>query len=223
MKVGTRALDMLESDRSQDFVGRLFNVGRSTVTHLVNRVNVTGSLSNRPRSGAPRVTSVRQNNFIHQRHLHDRYLMAQSTADIFVCNRGRTISRNPVQNRLRNRGISCRRHYHGLILTRRRRLYRQQWVRNNRWRNWLNVIFSDESRFNFSNADDRTRIYRRRNERYADNCVFSGLYVNVRVSLVTSENWPLHFAKNGLVFLDICWETCAVQFDVIVREGGRTR
>ena len=77
-----RALGMLESGRSQDFVARRFNAARSTVIRLINCVNVTGSLSERPRSGAPRVTSVRQDNFIRQRHLRDRYLTAQSTADI---------------------------------------------------------------------------------------------------------------------------------------------
>ena len=39
-----RVLGMLESGRSQDFVARRFKVARSTVTRLVNRVNVTGSL-----------------------------------------------------------------------------------------------------------------------------------------------------------------------------------
>ena len=40
--------------------------------------------------------------------------------------------------------------------------------RNHRWQN---VVFSDESRFNLSNADGRIRVYRRRHERYANNCV----------------------------------------------------
>lgn len=167
-----RALGMLESGRSQDYVARRFNVARSTVVRLVQRVNVTGSLADRPRSGAPRVTSVRQDNFIRQRHLRDRYLTAQSTADTVVGNRGRPISRNTVRNRLRDRGISCRRPYRGAILTRRHRLNRLNWARNNRGRNWRNIVFSDESRFNLSTADGRIRIYRRRYERYADNCVF---------------------------------------------------
>ena len=75
-----RAFRMLECGRSQDYVARRFNVSRSTITRLVHRVYVTGSLSDRPRPGAPRVTSVRQDNFIRQRHLRDRYVTAESTA-----------------------------------------------------------------------------------------------------------------------------------------------
>ena len=56
----TRALGMLECGISQNDVARRFGVSRSTIARLVQRVNTTGSLSDRPRSGAPRVTSVRQ-------------------------------------------------------------------------------------------------------------------------------------------------------------------
>ena len=116
-----RALGKLECGRSQDYVARRFNVSRSTITWLVHRVNVTGSLSDRSRPGAPRVTSVRQDNFIRQRHLRDRYVTAESTALTVNGNRGRTISRNTVRNRLRDRGIRCRRPYRGPVLTPRKR------------------------------------------------------------------------------------------------------
>ena len=80
-------------------------------------------LSDRPRPGAPRVTSVRQDNFIRQRHLRDRYVTAECTALTINGNRERTISRNTVRNRLRDRGIRCRWPYRGPA---RHRLERQQ-------------------------------------------------------------------------------------------------
>ncbi|MES9991864.1 MAG: helix-turn-helix domain-containing protein, partial [Candidatus Thiodiazotropha sp.] len=89
-----RALGMLESGQSQDYVARRFNVSRSKIVQLVRRVNATGSLSDRPRPGAPRVTSVLQDNFIRVCHLRDRYVTAQSTASTVIGYRGRTISRN---------------------------------------------------------------------------------------------------------------------------------
>ena len=46
-----RALGMLEFGRSQDYVGRRFNVSRSTITRLAHRVNATGSYFERPRPG----------------------------------------------------------------------------------------------------------------------------------------------------------------------------
>ena len=33
------------------------------------------------------------------------------------------------------------------------------------------MVFSNESHFNLSNADGRVPVYRRRHERYANNCV----------------------------------------------------
>lgn len=166
-----RALAMLECGRTQDFVARRFNVSRRTITRLVHRVNTTGSLLDRPRSGAPRVTSVRQDNYLRQRHLRDRFLTAQASSSTVIGNRGRTISPNTVRNRLRDYGISCYRPYRGMVLTQRHRQQRRQWAVNERGRPWNTVVFSDESRFNLSGADGRIRVYRRRNERCARNCV----------------------------------------------------
>ena len=81
--------------------------------------------------------STRQDNFLRQRHLHDRYVTAEPTAATLVGNRGRTISRNTVRNRLRDRGLICV----GLNVIPRHRRERHQWVVNNRGRQWHNVVF----------------------------------------------------------------------------------
>jgi hypothetical protein len=36
---------------------------------------------------------------------------------------------------------------------------------------WANILFTDESRFHLDSSDDRSRVYRRVGERYADACV----------------------------------------------------
>jgi len=140
----------------------------------VTRGNATGTTAERPRPGQPRVTSVRPDNYKRQRHLRNRFATAQSTADAMVDNRGRSIHRNTMINRLRERGIHCRRPAQCQVLTQRHRLERQHWTLNNRRRQWDNVVFSDESWFNIRHADGRVkiyRIYRRHNERFANNCV----------------------------------------------------
>ena len=141
-------LAMLECGRTQEQVARRFNVSRSTFRPLVRRVRVKGTFADRPRSRRPRVTSVRQYNFKRQRHLRDRFVTAESTSRVVVGNRARPISRYTVRRRLRERGITCRRPYPGLVLTLRHRHQRLIWARNNRGQRWQNVVFSDESRFN---------------------------------------------------------------------------
>ena len=140
-------LGLLAAGISQNVVAGRYNVSESTISRLVQRVNVTGTAANRPRCGAPRVTSVRQDNFIRQRHLRDRYTTAQATSNVVIGNRGQPIHRDTVINRLRERGIHCRRPVRCQALTRRHRLERQRWALNNRRRKWGNVVFSDESRF----------------------------------------------------------------------------
>ena len=134
-----RVLAMLECGRTQEQVARRFNVSRSTIRRLVRCVRVTGTYADRPRSGRPRVTSVRQDNFIRQRHLRDRFVTAESTSRVVVGNRGRPISRYTVRRRLRERGITCRRPYSGLVLTLRHRHQRLIWARNHRGQHWSSV------------------------------------------------------------------------------------
>ena len=166
-----RVLAMLECGRTQEQVARRFNVSRSTIPRLVRRVRVTETFADRPRSGRPRVASVRQDNLIRQRHLRDRFVTAESTSRVVVGNRARPISRDTVRRRLMERGITCRRPYLGLVLTLRHRHQRLIWARNHRGQCWQNVVFSGESHFNLWNADWRIRVYRLRYERYVDNCV----------------------------------------------------
>ena len=68
-----------------------YNVSRSTISRLVERINVTGTADDRPRSVASRVTSIRQDNTIRQRHLRDRSVTAQSTSHAVIRNRGKPI------------------------------------------------------------------------------------------------------------------------------------
>ena len=60
------------------------------------------------------------------------------------------------------------------MLTAHHRAARLQWAqRHFRWgpQQWVRVLFSDESGFNHSHHDGGIRIFRRRGERFADNCL----------------------------------------------------
>ena len=53
-------LGVLAFGISQTVVAGQYNVSRSTISRLVERVNVMGTDDDRLRSGAPRVISIRQ-------------------------------------------------------------------------------------------------------------------------------------------------------------------
>ena len=78
---------MLECGCTENQVAQRFNVSHSTISRLVQRVRVTGTFADRPRSGAPRVTTVRRDNYIRQRHLRNRFLTAESTTHLVIGNR----------------------------------------------------------------------------------------------------------------------------------------
>ncbi|MEW8547199.1 MAG: helix-turn-helix domain-containing protein [Candidatus Thiodiazotropha sp.] len=75
-----QALGMVRANMSIRQVARHFHCHSSTVSRLLNRVQQTGTTRDRPRPGAPRVTTQRQDNFIRAQHLRHRFLSATATA-----------------------------------------------------------------------------------------------------------------------------------------------
>ena len=131
--------------------------------------SIPGLQSLVPRPGQRRVTSQQDDRYIiltqfySQRQLLDNGVNAQT-----------------IRNRLRknNIPIRARRPYTGPILTTSLWAARLFWAqRHLHWtrRQWHNVIFNAESRFSVSHVDGRVRVYRRRNEIYAQCCVRNGI------------------------------------------------
>ena len=86
----------------------------------------------------------------------------------------RKISDQTVRNRLQHAGIRARRPVRAIVLNQQHRQNRLQWAQTHRvWpqQRWRTVWFSDESRFLLQRADGRARVYRKRNERFATNCI----------------------------------------------------
>jgi hypothetical protein len=84
------------------------------------------------------------------------------------------ISAQTIRNRLRENGLRARRPYFGAVLKRRHGLARVRWCNIVRYcdlHNWRRVWFSDKSSFMLPKRDGRTRVYRRRNGRFARHCV----------------------------------------------------
>ena len=102
-----RAVGMVEAGVRHTDVATQFGVHRNTVDPLWRRYQQFGTTRDWPRSGRPRVTSIRQDTFIRVVHLRERLrtasLMAISIPGL------RRISPRTVRNRLRARGIRPRR------------------------------------------------------------------------------------------------------------------
>ena len=171
-----RAIALILQGRSQRDVAQQFGVHESTISRLVQRLRATGRLTDRPRSGRPRVTTQRQDRRIRLVHLRNRLRTATETAREVIGIHGRRVCPTTVRNRLREFDLRPRRPYVGPNLSPRRRQRRMQWLRAhapNRFRlaDWRRVMFSDESRFSLQRSDRRQRVYRRLGERYSDACV----------------------------------------------------
>ena len=168
-----RAIALILQGRSQRDVAQQFGVHESTILRLVQRLRATGRITDRPRSGRPRVTMQRQDRRVRLVHLRNRLRTATETAREVIGTRGRRVCPRTVRNRLRELDLRSRRPYVSPNLTPRRRQRRMQWLRAhapNRFRlaDWRRVMFSDESRFSLQRSDRRQRVYRRLGERYSD-------------------------------------------------------
>ena len=64
---------LLQAGTSQRECASLCYVHQSTISRLYQRFVATGSCADRPGPGQPRVTTRRQDNFIRQRHVGDRF------------------------------------------------------------------------------------------------------------------------------------------------------
>ena len=165
-----QALTMLARGDNVSNVSRAFGCHRNTIIRLCQRFQQTGGVADRRKPGRPRVTNPRTDRFITLTHLRRRFQTATSSPWHYG------ISKQTVLRRLRQarQPIRPRRPYVGQVLTARHRAARLQWAqRHFRWgrQQWARVLFSDESRFNLSHHDGGIRIFRRRGERFADNCL----------------------------------------------------
>lgn len=170
------AVRMLLNGTTQSAVARALQVNRSTISRLYARIRQTGTSADRPRSGRPRVTTPRQDRYIRLTHLRHRFRTATETARNTPGTHNNRISKGTVLSRLREHAIKPYRPYIGLLLTRQRRHVRMEWLHQHRpnvfpMRRWKRTLFTDESRFLLYRSDRRQRVFRRKGERYSNDCV----------------------------------------------------
>ncbi|XP_062578436.1 uncharacterized protein LOC134240359 [Saccostrea cucullata] len=159
---------------TQRDVAKILNVHKSTISRLYKRLKQTGTTADRPRTGRSEVTTPRQDRFIRLQHLRNRFKTAQKTANETPGTHNPRISRDIVLRRLHSYGIRPCRVAVGMPLN--RRDVRLQWLHRHlptafSMQKWRRVLFTDESKFTLYRSDGRQRVFRRRDDRYANNCM----------------------------------------------------
>jgi transposase len=162
----------LHAGVSQNAVARLYNIHRNTMCRLLQRYQQSGSTTERQRSGRPRITSAAQDRYIRELHMRNRTVTARETASNVPGLRSNidtdSQKSSPWKRLTRQTSLLWRSTetsastYKGPMVQQSKELGPATWRRG-----W----FSDESRFTLQKRVVHTRVYRRRNERFARNCV----------------------------------------------------
>ena len=169
-----QVIGRLQAGERPRVIANAMNCSVRTIERLRERYNATNSTPNRPRSGRPRITTASQNRHLHRQHFQKRFRTASESARQAIGTNPRHISAETVRRRMRTFNPSCRRPARGPILTYRHRRERLQWTQQREnWHHqqWRTVVYSDESRYCLSVADGRVRVWRKRDERYRDDCI----------------------------------------------------
>lgn len=162
-----QALGRLHVGQRPQVVSNAFNCNICTVQGLRRRCNATNSMPGRSWSGRPRVTIQRQVMHILCQHLYDRFATATQTVRQTIGIHRRPASDNTILRRLADHFLKCRRPAKGPILTPRYRQEHLQWATTRlKWRQqqWHNFIFTVESGYCISIADERKRVRHRRGD-----------------------------------------------------------
>ena len=198
----SQAIGMLQANVSVIRVANHFGVSRQCIVKLQRKFQATGSVDDRPRSGRPRVTTAVEDGHIVTAHLQDRFKTATETSRQF--RRARPVSRDTVLRRLKAVGIVARIPAQRILLRPRHIVARLNWAQlHQRWvaRQWDDVVFSDECRFQMETHDGRRKVFRRAHERYNPNCVSAvgdkrGVMVWGAIS--SADRSPLIFINGNL-------------------------
>uniref|UniRef100_A0A3P8SRQ9 Transposase Tc1-like domain-containing protein n=1 Tax=Amphiprion percula TaxID=161767 RepID=A0A3P8SRQ9_AMPPE len=98
------------------------------ISRLAARHRTTGSVGDRPRSGAPRVMDRNDDQYLRTYALRHRYATATQLQACLPEVRGTRVSRQTIRNQLHRFGLNARRPLQVTPLTPRHRCDRLQWA-----------------------------------------------------------------------------------------------
>lgn len=213
--VGRQKLSLLDRGRAvgwfQDGVAvreiaRRLQVSPSVIVRLRQRFNATGQVQDRPRPGRPKKTTAREDRYITRQAQASRKTTANRIRRQLRAATHTNIATQTVRNRLHAAQLRARRPAKRPMLTPAHKVARQGWCRRHgRWtrQQWSQVVFTDESRFSLQHPDGRTRVWRRRGERFREDCIqpvtpYGGGSVMVWGGFSAQHRTPLYHVQGNL-------------------------
>ncbi|CAK9801095.1 Transposable element Tc1 transposase [Anthophora plagiata] len=147
-------------------IGEKLNINFSTVRYVIKKQEETGSIKNKRRSGRPKILSNRDRRQIIKQVSKEPFTSAQSITNQIAAISGKVVCAQTVRNGLHNVGLCGRTARKRPFINERNRLKRLEFAKayvDKPLEFWKHVIFSDESKFNLSEADGKKFVWRRSN------------------------------------------------------------
>lgn len=189
----TQIICLSSENISNREIARRLGCNESSVRRFLTSFEQTGSKEGRKYDGRPRILNARDEAHLKRLRLKDRFQTTSKLKEDLVNITNKPCSTNTIRRRLNEMGINACRPAKKPILTQKMRSTRLEWSTSHaNWTvlDWQNVIFSDESKFNLIGADGGARVWRRKGERYSNECVLPSVLHSPYVMVwgaITSE------------------------------------
>ena len=147
-------------------IGKALKLSFSTVRHVIKKYEETATTENRPRSGRPKVLTVRERRHIIREVVKNPFVSAQNLSIDIATSSGTTVTAQTIRNVLHSAtiyGRAARKKPFINDTNRRKRLGFAKAYVNKPMEFWKNCIFSDESKFNIFGSDGKKFVWRRPN------------------------------------------------------------
>ena len=112
-----RAIGMLTAGISARDVARHFQRHESTISRLLNKFQQTANVGDRPRSGRPRKTTLREYRFLTTSSRRNRFLPCRKLGRLLRNATGTRVCDRTLRNRLHAARLKACRPYIGIPLT----------------------------------------------------------------------------------------------------------
>ena len=158
---------------SRHTVARILNLASSTVSFIVRRWQNTGSTNTFKRSGRPKMITTRGARQLKSIVKHNRRNTLRGITEIYNDAKYQRVSSKTVSRALHKMGFWARRPCKKPLVSRTNKKKRLAFFHKHKtWgiKQWKNVVYSDESKFNLLNSDGRIRVWREKGSVISPEC-----------------------------------------------------